>query len=191
MLGKGTDMSSGSLSKERGEYQAKLTKLMLEDSPAIFANYSRAHARCIIRTFFESASHSISVLAGDFGNEFYRLNDIRQALVKAVRNGACVRVVSLCADLESKGVVIQLKKDLDALPSTDGSTKGTFEVRFATVKPGAQVKHYMVIDDKRYRLEDVHTDSEDSPVHAEVCCNGPSKASALNLSFNTVWDRLS
>lgn len=186
-----TEVGNGYLSKDLGEYQARLTKLMLEESPAIFANYSRAHAHCIIRTFFESAIDSISVLAGDFGNKFYGLYDIRQALVKAIRNGACVRVVSLCTREESVAVVNKLKNELNALRTEDASVKGTFEVKFATVKPGSQVKHYMVIDNKRYRLEDIHTDHIESPVHAEVCCNGPSKAAALNLSFNAVWERLS
>ena len=84
-----------------GEYQAELTKLMLAESPAIFANYSRAHARCIIRTFFESARNSVSVLAGDFGNAFYQQPDIRDALRRAVMNGAHVRIISLCTDESS------------------------------------------------------------------------------------------
>ena len=166
------------------EYQARLSKLMLDDSPAIFANYSRAHARCIIRTFFESATGTVSVLAGDFGNDFYQLPDIRAALTKAVEKGARIRVISLCASEESINTVRQFQAELN------GRRKGAIEVRFGIVKEGAQVKHYMVIDDKRYRLEDVHSDSSDAPVHAEVCCNGPAKASALSLSFNNVWSRL-
>jgi len=171
-------------SNDLAEYQAELSKLMLEDSPAIFANYSRAHARCIVRTFFESARNSVSVLAGNFGNDFYKLPDIRDALKRAVVNGAHVRVISLCIDEASKNAVLQLRDELNGL------NKGTVEVRFGVVKPGAHVKHYMIIDDRRYRLEDVHSDTPDAPVHAEVCCNGPGKAAALNLSFNNVWSRL-
>ena len=171
-------------SSDLAEYQAELTKLMLADSPAIFANYSRAHARCIIRTFFDSARSSVSVLAGDFGNDFYRLPDVRDALRRAVANGAHVRVISLCVEEHSKNAVIEFRDELNGL------NKGTIEVRFGVVRPGAQVKHYMVIDDKRYRLEDVHLDGADAPVHAEVCCNGPGKAAALNVSFNNVWSRL-
>lgn len=166
------------------EYQAELTKLMLAESPAIFANYSRAHARCIIRTFFESAKNTVSVLAGDFGNAFYQQPDIRDALRRAVVNGAHIRVISLCTDENSMSAVIQFRDELNQLRN------GAVEVRFGVVRPGAQVKHYMVIDDRRYRLEEVHSDGEDSPVHAEACCNGPGKAAALNVSFNNVWSRL-
>ena len=167
-----------------GEYQAELTKLMLAESPAIFANYSRAHARCIIRTFFESAKNSVSVLAGDFGNAFYQQPDLRDALRRAVANGAHVRVISLCTDESSMNAVIQFRDELNQLRT------GAVEVRFGVVRPGAQVKHSMVIDDRRYRLEEVHSDVEGSPVHAEACCNGPGKAAALNVSFNNVWSRL-
>ena len=177
-------------SSDLGEYQARLTKLMLENSPAIFANYSRAHARCIIRTFFENATSSISVLSGDFGNNFYRLYDIKQALLKAIASGVKIRVISLCAEKNSLAAIDSLQEEIKSLKESDQSIKGGLEVKFATVKTGAQVKHYMVVDDKRYRLEDVHTDNMESPVHAEVCCNGPSKASALNLAFNSVWNRL-
>lgn len=171
-------------SADLAEYQARLSKLMLEDSPAIFANYSRAHARCIIRTFFESARNSVSVLAGDFGNDFYQLPDIRDALRRAVANGAQVRVISLGTGKCSMDAVAAIVRDLNAMRA------GAIEVRFGVVRSGAQVKHYMVIDDKRYRLEDVHSDCANEPVHAEVCCNGPGKAAALNVSFNNVWNRL-
>ncbi|MBO5704136.1 MAG: hypothetical protein J6R91_06190 [Bacteroidaceae bacterium] len=178
-------------SSDLGEYQARLTKLMLENSSAIFANYSRAHARCITRTFFENATSSISVLSGDFGNHFYRLCDIKQAVLKAIASGVKIRVISLCTEKNSLAAIDSLQEEIKSLKESDQSVKGGLEVKFATVKTGAQVKHYMVVDDKRYRLEDIHTDNMGSPVHAEVCCNGPSKASALNLAFNSVWNRLS
>lgn len=185
-MAEGKCAASGTVysSSDLAEYQAKLSRLMLEDSSAIFANYSRAHARCIIRTFFESARNSVSVLAGDFGNDFYQLPDIRNALRRAVANGAQVRVISLGTSECSMNAVTAIRDELNNMRA------GAVEVRFGVVRPGAQVKHYMVIDDKRYRLEDVHSDSVDAPVHAEVCCNGPGKAAALNVSFNNVWNRL-
>lgn len=171
-------------SHDLGAYQVELSRLMQENSPAIFANYSRAHARCIIRTFLESATRSVSILAGNFGNAFYSLPDIRAALQRAVENGARIRVISLCVDGKSMRTV------RDLVTSMNNLSPGAIEVRFAMVRPGAQVKHYMVIDDARYRLEDVHSDDPESPVHAEVCCNGPGKARALSFSFDNVWRRL-
>ncbi|MBO7688646.1 MAG: hypothetical protein J6V72_19870 [Kiritimatiellae bacterium] len=173
-----------SSARDLAEYQAKLSKLMFEDSPAIFANYSIEHARCIIRTFFESAKNSVSVLAGDFGNDFYKQPDIRYALKRAVANGALVRIISLNGNADSMNTVIQFRDELNKMRC------GAVEVKFGVVRPGARVKHYMIVDDKRYRLEEVHSAEKGSPVHAEVCCNGPGKAAELNLSFNNVWSRL-
>ena len=190
MKNNSTVLSDAYSSKDIGEYQARLTKLMLENSSAIFANYSRAHARCIIRTFFENATSSVSILAGNFGNDFYRLSDIKQAIITAVKNGVKIRVISLCTNQDSIDAITSLNDEIEALRKNDDSIDGELKVKLATVKSGIQVKHYMVVDNRRYRLEDIHSDGIESPVHAEVCCNGPSKASALNLAFNSVWDRL-
>ena len=174
------DTQDSSLSK----YQAKLDRLIAEDSPAIFANYSRAHARCIIRTFLSGAKKSADILAGDFGNDFYQYPDIRAAVLQAVTNGATVRVISLGTGEQSKAFVERLAKD-----ANNEASQGKFQFKFAMVSPGARVKHYMVIDSKRYRLEDYH-DEGSSTVHAEVCCNGTEKAETLTGLFSDVWNRL-
>lgn len=166
------------------EYQAQLNRLILEDSPAIFANHSRRHARCIIRTFLSGAQKSANILAGDFGNDFYQYPDIREAILKAVDNGCHVRVISLETKEQSKAYIEKLEKAIkDAYP------KARFGVKFAKVRPGARVKHYMVIDDKRYRLEDYH-DEGSNTVRAEVCCNGKVKAATMTRFFDSIWNRL-
>jgi len=166
------------------EYQAQLNRLILEDSPAIFANHSRRHARCIIRTFLSGAQKSANILAGDFGNDFYQYPDIREAILKAVDNGCHVRVISLGTQEQSKAYIEDLEKE-----ANNGHRNGFFVVKFARVRPGARVKHYMVIDGKRYRLEDYH-DEGSSTVRAEVCCNGKVKADTMTRSFDSIWDRL-
>lgn len=169
------------------EYQAKLDRLMLEDSPSVFANYSRAHARCIIKTFLSAAKEKVDILAGDFGNDFYRQEDVRGTIEKAVNKGACIRVISLGTSPESKSWVASLAKEVNV--SQDGG-RARFLYKFARVRSGAQVKHYMIVDGKRYRLEDYH-DEGSKLVHAEVCCNGPEKAFFLTRAFDEVWNKLS
>lgn len=166
------------------EYQAKINKLILEDSPAIFANHSRRHARCIIRTFLSGARESVDILAGDFGNDFYQYPDIRASVLQAVDNGSKVRVISLGTQEKSRAFIRGLANE-----ANDGSRKGSFLVKFARVRPGTQVKHYMIIDGKRYRLEDYH-DEGSNTVRAEVCCNGKVKAATMTRAFNAVWSRL-
>lgn len=170
------------------EYQAKLDSLIAADSKAIFANYSRAHARCIIRTFLSGAKESADILAGDFGNDFYQHPAIQAAVLKAVTNGAHVRVISLGTSKASKDFVVAIAESASHAPSPPGK-QGTFQYKFAQVRQGAKVKHYMIIDGKRYRLEDYHDEGSDS-VHAEVCCNGQGKATTLTRTFEAVWNRL-
>lgn len=171
------------------EYQAKLDQLIAEDSTAIFANYTRAHARCIVQAFLSGAFDSADILAGDFGNDFWRQEPVRRAVLRAVSNGARVRVVSLCTDPESKDCVRRLAEAARFAPC-EGARPGKFLYKFANVRPGTQVKHYMIVDRKRYRLEDYH--GAGSPaVHAEVCCNGRAKAATLTRLFEGVWDKLS
>lgn len=170
-------------------YQSKLDALLAEDSTAIFANYSRAHACCIVRTFLNGAQKSVDILAGDFGNAFYRQDAIRDAVLKAVANGARVRVISLGVDEDSRAYVRRLAETAKSIADEKGNN-GALLFKFARVRPGAQVKHYLVVDDKRYRLEDYHADDSDT-VHAEVCCNGIEKASVLKRTFGATWDRIS
>lgn len=166
------------------EYQAKLNKLISEDSPAIFANHSRRHARCIIRTFLSGARESADILAGDFGNDFYQYPDIRAAVLKAVDNGSQIRAISLGTEKDSKAFIESVVDKANS-----GTRKGRIQVKFAKVRPGTRVKHYMVIDGKRYRLEDYH-DEGSKTVHAEVCCNGIEKAMMLTHTFENVWSKL-
>lgn len=170
------------------EYQAKLDKLMAEDSTAIFANYSRDHARCIIRTFLSDAKKTADILAGDFGNDFYQHTDIEAAVLRAVANGAQLRVISLGTSEKSKTFVRGLAEVARDIATRSPQT-GDFQYAFARVLPGKKVKHYMVIDGKRYRLEESH-DEGSHIVHAEVCCNGKGKAATLTRTFESVWDRL-
>lgn len=142
------------------KYQAKLDELIAEDSPAIFANYSRAHAHCIIRAFLTDAQKSVDILAGDFGNDFYRDPSIRSAVLKAASNGAHIRIISLCTSEESKEYVRNLAEE-------SNRRGGEFLYVFARVRPGTQVKHYMIVDRKRYRLEDYH-DEGAAIVHGDA-----------------------
>ena len=170
-------------------YQARLDRLILEESPAVFANYSRAHARCIIKTFLSGAKEHVDILAGDFGNDFYRQESVKSAITQAVKNGARIRVVSLGTSAGSKSQVKDLAESIRDECQT-AESKGQFLYKFAKVREGSRVKHYMIVDGKRYRLEDYH-DEGSNQVHAEVCCNGPEKAAFLTRTFDSVWDRLS
>lgn len=165
-------------------YQARLLELLYSDSPAIFANYSKAHARCIVNTFLAAAKNSVVILSGDFGSDFYCDETTKAAIKAAVRNGVSVRIVSLNTDQKSVEQLAALKNEANS------TEKKGFDFRLGVVRQGAKVQHYMVVDSKRYRLEESHDMPAPDAVHAEVCCNGPAKSAFLGQAFEAVWSRL-
>ena len=169
---------------ELDTYQARLLELLYSDSPAIFANYSKAHARCIVNTFLGAAKKSVVILSGDFGSDFYGDETTKTAIKAAVRNGVSVRIVSLNTARDSIDQLAALKTESDSIK------KDSLEFRLGAVRPDAKVQHYMVVDSKRYRLEELHEMPAPDTVHAEVCCNGPAKSSVLCQAFEAVWSRL-
>jgi hypothetical protein len=167
-------------------YQARLLELLYSDSPAIFANYSKAHAKCIVNAFLGAAKKKVVILSGDFGSDFYCDETTKKAIIDAVRNDVSVRIVSLNTAEDSRRQLEALQRD--AAPPAD--CKGSFSYRLGVVRPGAKVQHYMVVDSKRYRLEESHDMPAPDTVHAEVCCNGPAKSAFLGQAFEAVWSRL-
>ncbi len=176
------------MNEDLTEYQKKLNALLYSDSDAIFANYSQNHARCIIRTFLDSAESTAIFLSGDFGAGVYAEQPIRDAIIAAVRRGVDMRVVSLGQDESSGHCLEELAQMLDK--QRNPQVCGQFRYRLGVVRANAQVQHYMVVDGKRYRLEAAHANPVPESVHAEVCCNGKAKAAVLSGMFNAVWGRL-
>jgi len=176
------------MTPDLAEYQRQLYELLYSDSDEIFANYSQDHAQIIIRAFLDAAENTIAFLSGDFGSGIYRKGDIHDAVVNAVRRGVNVRVISLGHEDGSNECLKQLAQQLDN--AADNSVKGRFDYRMGAVRPGAQVQHFMVVDGKRYRIEEAHEMPAPDSVHAEVCCNGKAKAALLSNMFNAVWNRL-
>ena len=170
------------------KYQQDLNNCLYSDSTAIFSNYCQAHAKCIIRSFFDAARESIEFLSGDFGADVFCKGPIHNSIVEAVRRGVRVRVISLNTDEKSKACVDDLSRE--TAEAANGG-KGSFGCVFSRVRDGARIQHYMVVDRKRYRLESCHPDHQVDNVHAEVCCNGPAKAATLCGMFDDIWYFLS
>lgn len=155
-------------------YQALLERKMAEDSPDIFSNYTKAHAECIIKTFLSGAKTSVVIFSGGFEGDFYNGDDMVQRFKDAAQRHVSIRLITLGG--------------AGCLDSLDG-----VHLRRGKVVEGAEGKifHFMVVDGKRYRLEEVHGALRPlDPVHAEVCCNGVDKAKRLTSIFDTVWNKL-
>lgn len=164
--------------REMLEYRRKLHELLATDSPALFSNYSRAHADCIVATFLRYAQHTVSILSGDFAALLRNSPEVLNALEDALARGITVRVVTLAGG----------RAEVDAALPSHGLPN--FNCRVGRVAPGAMAQHYMVVDGKRYRLEEAHGPVAPSSVRAECCCNGPGKASYLRAAFDQVWAKL-
>lgn len=170
------------------EYQRELYEMLYSDSDAIFSNYSQAHAQIIIRAFLDAADNTIIFLSGDFGSGIYKTGEVHDSVINAVKRGVNVRVISLGQNDGSEECLRNLQASLN--PECDNSIRGRFDYRMGAVRPGSQVQHFMVVDGKRYRLEEEHVMPVPDSVHAEVCCNGKAKAAMLSNVFNTVWNKL-
>lgn len=171
------------------EYQKKLNYLLYSDSEAVFANYSQNHARCIFRTFIDAALDSIIFLSGDFGQGVFQEESIKNALVAAVKRGVKIRVISLSGNEVSLKNLKLLEGSVNSIPN-EKNCGGYFRYRIGTVRGGARVQHFMVVDGKRYRLEEYHEAPVPDNIHAEVCCNNKMSANAMSAMFNIVWGRL-
>lgn len=167
------------------QYRQDLNRFLYSDSEAIFSNYCQEHAKCIIRAFFDAAVDSVVYLSGDFGGGVFCSGPIRNSIVEAVKRGVNVRVISLETSEKSRGCVERLAAELKK--SEHPEVKGEFQHIFSRVREGAKVQHYMVVDRKRYRVEEWHPDHQVENVHAEVCCNGKAKAAVLCGMFDDVW----
>ncbi|MCQ2394239.1 MAG: hypothetical protein MJ249_08120 [Kiritimatiellae bacterium] len=168
-------------------YKEKLYGLLYSNSSAIFANYSQRHARCIIQAFLDAANDSVEFVSGDFGAGVFCEKEIHDAITHAVWRGVKMRVISFGASDGSAARIKALSDEIDAREKKPG---GEFRCVRAKLAEGASFQHFMVVDGRRYRLEEAHAEPVPNTVHAEVCCNGPAKAAFLRSVFNSIWGRI-
>ena len=157
------------------KYRKEIRGYLEDDSAAIFGNYTKEHAACVTELFIESAQSSIEILSGCFPEEFYDTKGLCELLQDAKdRRGVEIRVITLCDETSEK--LLQL------------ANMGKIEYRPARASK-EPVSHFMIVDNKRYRLEMPHGENP-KYVKAEVCCNGSKKANALLKCFNDAWESL-
>ena len=172
------------------KYRDMVAERLKNNSSDIFGNFTTEHAGYIIEQFIGSAQESIEILQGSFADCFYT-----EITVKPLLEAAAKRI-----DKEDGIRIITVNgKRFEALEQVVDEVNqkvGKQVIRYipAQCNNPDKVNHYMIVDDIRYRLEDPHevvSDGE-SPkcVKAEVCCNGPQKATQLLADFNEIWDML-
>ena len=172
-------------------YREMVDEKLSTNSSEIFGNFSPEHAGYIIAQFISKAERSIEILSGCFADTFYENIAIEPLLERAAERlkekKGQIRIITI------NGINCEKLKSM-----TDRINRKTADSVIyipARCKDPKSVNHFMVVDDKLYRLEEPHEIKFDGEtpdyVKAEVCCNDPQKASALRSRFDSIWNIIS
>lgn len=171
-------------------YDEMVKDLIKNDSSVVFNNISADHAKFIIKSFVDEAKQSIEILSGSFCKAFYSNIDFYNCLesaAKRINSTEKIKIITL-----NNTDYAAIKEKLALINKTIGLDVITYvPCQYLGKEP---IKHFMVVDNKRYREEEPHEEfeQENMPqnVKASVCCNGVKKANELSSKFNSIWDAL-
>lgn len=181
------------------KYRDMVDEKLGKNSPDIFGNFTSEHAGYIIAQFISKAEKSIEILSGNFSDSFYDGISIKPILQQAARrikkNGGKIRIITVngnrCKKLEELATEINDALATDKTPSNENAVVMYIP---AKAKSPEKIKHFMVVDDMRYRLEEPHeivnTGRVPECVKAEICCNDIQKASGLRTQFDIAWKQI-
>ena len=171
-------------------YNAMVDQYIKDDSPVVFGNFTASHASHIITRFLESAQISVAVLSGSFADAFYDGLAIEFLLEQTARrisnNNGQIRIITASGSSCDR-LTLLCNKINASLQRTGNPVIQYVPAKYSGTNP---LKHFMVVDAKRYRLEEPHSSNGNQIpdyVKAEVCCNGRKKASELLESFDAIW----
>lgn len=162
------------------------------DSPEVFGNFSIENADYIILRFVESAKESISLFTDRIPGEDGQLEEaVRVAAENIVKNnpkGATEAIRIITVDGEKHPGLVKSARETNA--KLHRRVVSVIEAKHHGKKT---INPYVVVDLRRYRLEDSHKPFKGTPpgiVKAEVCCNSSDKVVVLESSFNRLWTSL-
>ena len=182
-------------------YNRRVDQRLAEDSPEVFGNFSYENAKYIIPRFIESANESVTIFAGSIPDEFYTptkaldCSPLFGAIGKAASNIAAnnpqkaassIRIITIDGVQNPEFVQFARKTNTE-------HGRPIIKIIEAKYKGNKKLNHYLVVDHKRYRLEDSHAPFGDKPpeiLKAEVCCNDPVKSAIMENSFDQIWSML-
>jgi hypothetical protein len=177
------------ISSYSNAYEEMVTSLLKANSPVVFGNIDAEHAKFIIRSFIDSAKESIEILSGSFCSEFYfdtGLLNYFENSAKKINGENRIRIITM-NNVDDKNIndkINQINKDVGK------KVISYISCQYDGVEP---IKHFMVVDGKRYREEEPHENFGNNipdKVKASVCCNDPEKSLRLTTLFNVLWSSL-
>ncbi len=171
-------------------YEEMVRSFLKSDSSEKFGSFNSQYAKFIITEFIKESKYSIEILSGNCLDDFYSENEIYGLLEKKAcefgRAGA-VRIITL--DGSTNGVLRALETRIEKKQG-----KKVLEYILAKYSGEDQIKHFLVCDSKRYRLEEKHElfkrGALPDVTKAEVCCNDEEKSKDLESFFDHAWDLL-
>lgn len=171
------------------DYKEMVNTYLKNNSTEVFGNFSSEHAGFIITSFLENAENSIDIFSGNFADTFYASNGIDALLLQTARrlqkNQGHIRIITTSGGRND--TLNRLEHEID--------DPQVFSYIPARVEGNAEtLNHFMVVDNMRYRLEAPHQPFNETNlpdcIHAEVCCNGKTKAAELTQFFEMAWKSL-
>ncbi len=172
-------------------YEEMVRSFLKSDSNEKFGNFNSQHAKFIIKEFIKESKDSIEILSGNCLDAFYSENEIYDLL----KTKAC--------EIKKEGAVKILTLDgganqnLRTLEAEIEEEHGVKVLKYISAKYSGKekIKHFLVCDSKRYRLEEKHEpfkrDTLPKVTKAEVCCNDGKKSKELESFFDHAWSLLS
>lgn len=153
------------------KYFQKVDEYLASDSQTIFGNYNQKQINYIISRFILSAKNSIKIVSRSLDPFLQEniLNELKDASERLKNN---VRILIFndnekLFELKNSGIKYKIGKLQD-----DGL-----------------MSNFMIIDDKRYRLENPSYKNK-SCEKTEICCNNKIKSNKLGLIFESIWSKI-
>lgn len=171
------------------DYEKIVDEYFKLDSPIIFGNLKKAHAKHIIKKLFNDAKQNIRIFSGKFDIEFYSdvMEDLKEA-AKRINAPAGIKIITV-DEKEPEKLLIQFE-NINKEINEDKNARVIKYLSLINKGKPEDIEHFIVTDNKRYRQEEGHPElTKDTEVKAKVCFNGPIVASDLCNLFDAVWNK--
>ena len=154
------------------EYFQKVDEFIVTDSKTVFGNYDQNQINYIISKLILSAKDSIKIVSRSF-DPFLKENILNELKETSKRLKDNVRILVF----NNNEKLIELKDS--SIEYKIGKLKNKNDL----------ISNFLIIDDKRYRLE-CPSHGDEKCVRTEICCNDKVKSNKLSLIFESIWSKI-
>lgn len=173
-------------------YKKMVDDYLENDSSIVFGNITIAHAQYVIQRLFKSAQKNIKILSGTCAEFFYDKisSDFKAAALDLADRQGNIKIITCDEDCG---------KFVDSFEAINEEVKGKGKPPVIDYTPAIykgdrnKLRHFIVVDDKRYRLESPHEvlkENNVTEIKAEVCFNGGEIAKGLSSQFDVIYKNL-